>query len=426
MRTLLTAILTVFAFSAHANDGSVGLDAGGLVFLEDRDIAILKEELTLDLTEDHVSVHYVFRNQTATSKTVQIGFPMPPIGADLDGFALNFADDRANFLNFETLADGDPVEAKLVAEIVLGGQVLSRVATDDLVQSLGAGMRITDWPAKYLSSDLRTGGADEESAALRLTYVWTYEFPPEQDVIVFHSYDAAPFHTLNPPWIDPLYDRYIPTDEKAQYIQKYCLTEDGENAEFVEAVLLADEKEWQAFTGQLGYVLSTGANWAGSIRDFNLQVKWDQDWVKTSHSHHRRHVAICRDRLNLKNTSQGLSGRLSNFEPDFDIALEYVDIHRPRDECKLSEAEQIYDFVIPCSFRELITEKDLTGLSAKQLRRASDEILARRGYDLRGSDTYESVFKHMRWYIPKQSPEALSEIEEANIITLRNAALDIQ
>ncbi|MFN9357532.1 MAG: DUF4424 family protein, partial [Alphaproteobacteria bacterium] len=79
MRHIALAFAAVLALAplAQANDGFMGLPAGGLTLQQSADIAMLEEDLYLAM--DEVRVAYRFRNESQAPVTAVVGFPMPAL-----------------------------------------------------------------------------------------------------------------------------------------------------------------------------------------------------------------------------------------------------------------------------------------------------------------------------------------------------------
>src|SRR5215471_10940361 len=62
---------------SRANDSSVELAVGGLIFTKSSEVSIESEDLTI--TPESVTVRYVFLNQSASPVTLTVAFPLPDI-----------------------------------------------------------------------------------------------------------------------------------------------------------------------------------------------------------------------------------------------------------------------------------------------------------------------------------------------------------
>ena len=110
MRSKLLATLFTLALAsaALANDGFLGLPAGGLTLQHSADIRMLDEDLFLSL--DEVRVNYQFRNDSPRAITAWVGFPMPglPVSVNFggeDGYDIHDVK-SLDLLKFETRIEG--------------------------------------------------------------------------------------------------------------------------------------------------------------------------------------------------------------------------------------------------------------------------------------------------------------------------------
>ncbi len=106
---LFTILFALFpATPALANDGFLGLPAGGLTLQQSGDIRMLDEDLFLSL--DEVRVNYQFRNDSARTLKAWVGFPMPglPVSVNFGGEdGYDIRDIKGlDLLKFETRIEG--------------------------------------------------------------------------------------------------------------------------------------------------------------------------------------------------------------------------------------------------------------------------------------------------------------------------------
>lgn len=90
-----------------------------------------------------------------------------------------------------------------------------------------------------------------------------------------------------------------------------------------------------------------------------------------------------------------------------------------------SDAPSSQDYILPNSSTELISERDLEGLSDWELYIARNEIYARHGRGFKNKDLQE-YFGSKSWYVERYTPEefdanpTLSDIELQNVETIHN------
>lgn len=305
----LTAVASLLAGSALANDSMATLGAGGLVFLTSQDIEMTSEDLIVGPEE--VRVVYEFTNKGEADQHVLVAFPMPDIKGDGDFNVMVPTEDPENIFGFKTTFNGEPVEAQLHQYVFAFG-----IEYTDYLKELGVPLnpygRDTIDAINALSEDehaelLRLGlvipmeySTDPEGKVwqtdytpvwtLKSTYSWEADFSAGETVDVEHSYTPSVGGTVAVTFLSEPYEDYDPA---AEYLRKYC-TDDG----FIKAVkktLAAPDQPYSApFTESwLSYIWSTGANWSGPIKKFHLTIDkgrpenlvsfcWNGDVKKTS------------------------------------------------------------------------------------------------------------------------------------------------
>jgi Domain of unknown function (DUF4424) len=280
------AITAVAVIPALANDSTAELTTGGLIFVHNEDIEMSSEDLAISTKE--VSVRYRFFNKSERDVTVLVAFPMPDV--TIESADQNIAvpsDDPVNLLAFATTVNGQPVPTNVEQRVIATG--LDRT---QLLRSLGIPLAphlpatneaLDRLPPDKWSELVRIGvaeldeydsgqGMKKHLAArwtLQTTYYWEQTFPSRVETVIEHRYKpsvggsvqtnlGAPDATKEP-WYD-------------EYKEKYCF-----DFEFLAAVerarKAANAKFGAPFSEErIDYILKTGANWSGPIRQFRLVV----------------------------------------------------------------------------------------------------------------------------------------------------------
>jgi hypothetical protein len=280
------AVATATAFPALANDSTAELSSGGLIFVRNPDVEMRSEDLFI--SADEISVRYRFFNRSSKDVTVLVAFPMPDI--HVDGPDDNLAvpsDDPENFLNFTTRVDGKPVAMKIEQRVVAVG--LDRT---QLLRSLGVPLaphlRSTNEALDRLPADKwveleRLGIAEVEEFdsgrgmqkhlaarwGLQTTYYWEQTFPARAETAIDHRYKPSVGSSVQTAVGSPNESKEPWYEE---YKEKYCF-----DYEFLAAVERArravNSRNGAPYSEQrIDYILKTGANWSGPIRDFRLVV----------------------------------------------------------------------------------------------------------------------------------------------------------
>lgn len=251
-RSPLALVLAVLGCGrAQANDSSFGDDNGTIRLLHQPDISMDKEALLL--SEERVQVDYVFTNNSERALTVPIAFPMPPM---YFGMA-----DHNELTDFKLWVDGKPIATtrKLVVLLDDGSDISKAFAatgwsTDDLAAFTESGTTPKGrkpLPARWIDSD------QQPRFTLSEYFVWQQLFPARRSVQIRHAYVPS-MATGVPQSSAFLLDSYA----KDTCIEPATKTS-----------MQRREGEHGLGWANLRYVLTTGKNWNGPIKDFQLTIR---------------------------------------------------------------------------------------------------------------------------------------------------------
>ncbi len=233
---------------------------------------MLSEDLFVSMKE--IKVRYHFLNQSDKAVVTQIAFPMPDIPYGVDDF--NFAiptDDPQNILGFTTAVDGRPVVASVEQKAFLGG--VDR--TDDLRR---LGIPIAPGPSQKLDyvsqqtwNDLiqlrliqdAPKGDLQPRWTLKTTYYWQQVFPPHQEVVIDHRYLPSVGSVVPMSASDLIRQPLNLQIDQSRGLNRYCI-----DKSFLAAIAKPANTMWEQHS--LQYILATGANWSGPIKNFRLVV----------------------------------------------------------------------------------------------------------------------------------------------------------
>lgn len=261
-----------------ANDSVAGLALGGLQFLTTDAVEMVEE--VLHITPDRVQVRYVFRNGTKAPVETLVAFPLPPLGFPDDFAWVQIPhEDSANYVGFVTRIDGVTITPNVATRASLLG-----IDVTDRLDALGVPPIPFAWDADARIAALPAATRQALRAALLIDAanrpLWTLEtsfwrrqtFPPGVEVVVEHSYrpviggsSVAPFGNG---------DRIDPGDDRAAAARRqYCVDPDVETAMIRARLDGAAPGDRHFSSSDIGYVLTTGANWHGPIGRFRLIVE---------------------------------------------------------------------------------------------------------------------------------------------------------
>jgi hypothetical protein len=306
-----------------ANDSAAELSVGGLVFTRTADVSLESEELTI--TPDLVVVRYRFLSQTTKPVTMTVAFPFPDIDlSEGDNYAIP-ANDPSNFLAFETKVDGKPISFTMRQTAHLGDKDISAALRKAGVPLLPIGpqqARLTDLPQSVRDNLIDQGlllqnGTDDRGRPL-YTGTWTVKtsalrqqtFPPNSPVAVEHQYRTSLGVSFDTILRKGLRQKSGMAAEVQRYRKDYCIT-DSFLASLDKLSGSAEANTAKVQERRISYVLKTGANWAGPIKDFRLVV----DKQKPD-----RLVSFCAN--NIKPISQSaFEVRAKDFTPEKDLKI---------------------------------------------------------------------------------------------------------
>ena len=223
-------------------------------------------------------MRYRFFNGAPRDVTTLVAFPMPEIVIDQPDTNISIpTDDPENILGFTTLADGRPVATRVEQRVLANG--IDRTALlrsldvplaphlRDTTEALG---RLPEAARQQL---LKLGLVEIEEYdsgegmkkhleprwALQTTHYWEQTFPSRRELVIEHRYK-------------PSVGTSVGTEaETAEHRKRYCIGRDLLRA--LERARRGAPSDFLPFSEQrIEYILTTGANWAGPIRDFRLVV----------------------------------------------------------------------------------------------------------------------------------------------------------
>jgi hypothetical protein len=260
--------------------------------LRNPDVEMRSEDLHISAQE--IRVRYSFFNKSIRNVTVLVAFPMPDMKIDGPDDNISFpTNDPVNLLDFSTSVNGKPTEIKVEQRVIAVG-----IDRTQYLRSLGLPLAphlsstneaLDRLPPEKWDELLRFGLAETEEYdlgrgmqrhlaprwTLQTTYYWEQTFPAMAETLIEHRYRPSVGGSVqtslgspneaSEPWYKDYHDRY-------------CLDADF-SAAVQRARTAAGSKFSAPFSEQrIDYILKTGANWSGPIKQFRLVVdKGDAD-----------------------------------------------------------------------------------------------------------------------------------------------------
>ncbi len=304
---------------ARANDSIADTALGGLTLTKSDAISMDSEDLFI--SRGQVRVKYRFTNTTNAPIDALVAFPLPPIppGDESGEEAGVYWSDARSTLKFRTTVDGQPLALDIVEQALLQGRdVTSRLVSlgvplnrfaesfSKAIAALPKGER-----EKLVAEKLILSSGDDFWTGLwelRTTITRRQTFPAQKTIVVEHDYAPLAGGAVGP---SPQYAG------EADYFSaeraKYCIDDDWIRS--FNKTLPTKDKRFNASVIFLGYVLKTGANWKGPIKDFHLVVdKGRADSL----------VSFCAEGVKKISPTQ-FEVRHSNFSPTKDLEILILD-----------------------------------------------------------------------------------------------------
>jgi hypothetical protein len=332
--------LGALAAPATANDSSAAIGLGGLELTQNDAISMDREDLFL--SRQLVTVKYRFTNKSNSDVKTLVSFPLPPLPNGIDGYidAPSFSDWREQ-LEFRTLVDGEPAELGYREVVTLVGKADAK-GVEARLQALGWPIKHWDdyeFDQKYLAkltpaekdSLVAEGLLRKEPDSDYYAPNWQIQahvtreqlFPAGKTISVEHSYKPIAGGSVGGMLTAEFRKE---TEYFGEYQAAYCIDnaflkgfDKRFNAERARAKARGDDYGVAYVEHWLDYVLKSGANWKGPIKDFRLVV----DKEKPNNL-----VSFCMDGVKKIGPTR-FEVRKSNFEPNRDIQILIAEFYDP-------------------------------------------------------------------------------------------------
>jgi hypothetical protein len=338
----LIAALMATATPTNANDSSAAIGLGGLELTQNDAISMDSEDLFL--SRERVVVKYRFTNTTARDLETLVSFPLPIIPGGIEGYLgdMNYPDWKAD-LNFKTLVDGKAVALDIRETVSLIG--------DPNAKGVEAEIKKFGWPVHFwedyhfLETLQKLSTVDKATAVAKgllkkeadtdfynpnwqvQTHVTRKQiFPAGKTITVEHSYKPVAGGSVG----GALLKQYRTRKDSgfSRYAKKYCMDRNFLNG--FDRTIAAQEKREKARGDEgmgnaynelwLDYVLKSGANWKGPIKDFRLVI--DKGSANNL-------LSFCMDGVKKIGATQ-FEVHKTNFEPSTDLSILVVEFYDPK------------------------------------------------------------------------------------------------
>jgi Domain of unknown function (DUF4424) len=311
--------------AAFPNDSAAELSIGGLRFTRTNDIAMDSEELRISI--DKVDVRYQFTNISGKSVTLTVAFPLPDIDlAEAENIALP-SNDPVNFVDFETRVDGVPAKFSINQRAVVGDKDVSGILGRYKLPMLPIGsreVRVQDLPAAtrdqlvsdglLLPAGISDGGRPNYSFGwiVKTSAVRQQTFPFDHSVSVEHRYRPSVGSSVDTILRKPLRQNKALAAEIARYRTEFCVSDSFLAG--VDKLTGANPNKSGVQERRISYILNTGANWAGPIKNFKLTIDPGAN---------DRLVSLCTNGLQ-PTSPNGLEYEATDFKPNGNLKILFV------------------------------------------------------------------------------------------------------
>ena len=313
MKQKALILLLLLAGAAHANDSTGTVSTSGIKYLKNPHIDMQSEDLYI--SENQIRVHYRFKNTSSQDIIETVLFPLPIVPAFID---YDFADTKGLVDSFRIYVDGKPVrpQTHVRAYFERSNGSLVDVTADLKKCGLSNQELMHPWTknkdAEKLNKKIRTCSSPKIKSLLpasesnivgwtswsaQIVYSWKQTFKAGSVTEIKHQYT---------PLVGGSFLPSLKAKDSKAFIDEYCMDENFlKNFKNVK-----EEKVYH----HLGYILTTGANWAKPIGKFTLTIDREPNTV----------ISLCWDKSLRKVGPNRFQAVKENFLPKKNLDIIFV------------------------------------------------------------------------------------------------------
>ena len=310
MKQKALILLLLLTGAAHANDSMGTVSTSGIKYLKNPHIDMQSEDL--HISEKQIRVHYKFKNTTAQDITETVLFPLPIVPAVT---VSDFADTKGLVDSFRIYVNGKPVrpQAHVRAYFERRNGSLVDVTADLKKCGLSDQELMHPWTKKQDGEKIDSKiGACRSAKVQSMLSKQTDELSYWSSQIIYswkQTFKAGSVTEIKHQYTPLVGGSFLPSlkakDSKA-FIDEYCMDENFlKNFKNVK-----EEKVYH----HLGYILTTGANWAKPIGKFTLTIDREPNTV----------LSLCWDKSLRKVGPNRFQAVKENFLPKKDLDIIFV------------------------------------------------------------------------------------------------------
>lgn len=275
MKKLMIFISLCFSTLTYANDSTGYVGTGGIEYLKNKNIAMQSEDLFI--SKKIIKVDYQFKNLSKQDVTETILFPLPQLDNYRDG---DFAHTEELLKSFKVQVNGKTVVPQMHVRAFMkplkNGEVDESAKETDVTDEFKR--------CGFSEKDLLTPWMDASESKFFSSRIYNCKMPKIQKLVQGYSKDQEIYwtgqviyswqQTFKASSVTQVKHQYKPLVGGSvalyedEYNQQFCM-----DANFKKGLKKA-KSENSSFSA-LGYILTTGANWAKPIENFKLTIERD-------------------------------------------------------------------------------------------------------------------------------------------------------
>ena len=304
-RKLLCGLLALMIQTTDANDAVGYVNTGGVQYLKSKDIVMQEEDLFI--SQKSIRVHYKFKNLSNKDVQENILFPLPKIENGQDGL---FADTEGLLDDFQVRVNGEKIRPerhvrtyyeKQNGEFRDVTEVFKRCGLTDF-EMMSPWSNDQEFKRRIADTldQCKQAGLPKQGRGwfyTEIIYSWPQTFKAGSITEVYHEYQ-------------PLVGGSAMTAADLQR-EKFCV----DNA-FLRGLTRLRQQQDMTGDSTLGYVLTTGAQWAQPIQKFRMVIEKEPNQL----------VSFCwkgQGKVKKLNNTQ-FEVTETNFLPTHDLDVIYV------------------------------------------------------------------------------------------------------
>jgi len=283
-KLVIALIILILQLPAEANDTTARVAAGGITFLKNDQIRLVQE--ILEISTKMIRVRYRFLNEADRDIRTVVAFPMPLYGWNPGVSAFDSNDKPLS--SFVVQVDGHLVTTTKTQRAVIGERDvtdhLRKVGLSEAQIFKTFGDCSPDGKCGFTKTQeeklKQLGGTERRFPPWKVaeTIYWEQVFPAGKEIEVLHEYPPFVGMLYNAPYQKGFgYVSDIPTASWGKDPKEACLdagTHQAIHKRIKSHVENGATMVWVTLE-DVEFILGTGRNWKGPIRDFKLRIEKD-------------------------------------------------------------------------------------------------------------------------------------------------------